>query len=256
MCITVVMTGDLHAVSHPATTGTNVRLTTPIERYFADLGWVQASSEATGGRSSYGPLAHLPNVVGAALKPKVFRVGEPIDLAWSLASYARDGLARVEAAGDSSSLWAARTALEEALDGRFECREGARFLRSPPMPTLFYGVFSVSMLRARQLPLPAGGFDKRMAVRHLRAGARGAAPAALRSGPLATARSGEGVGLDGGGSRSGGPDRLFLAGQRGRACALLLRAVPRGLRLRATQTARCLVRASLSFVSSRTDGGG
>ena len=185
MCITVVMTGDLHAVSHSATTGTNVRLTASIERYFADLGWMQTSSEAIGGRSSYGPRAHLPDVVRATSKPKVFRVGEPIDLEWSLASYAREGLARVEVAGNSSSLWAARTALEEALDGRFECREGARFLRPPPMPTLFYGVFSVSMLRARQLPLPAGGFDKRMAVRHLRRCSRRCSS----SPPIRTARN-------------------------------------------------------------------
>ena len=41
---------------------------------------------------------------------------EPKDLAWLLASYARDGLARVETAGDDApQLTALRTALEEAL---------------------------------------------------------------------------------------------------------------------------------------------
>ena len=39
---------------------------------------------------------------------------EPRDLAWLLASYARDGLARAEAAGDAQSLGAVRSALEEA----------------------------------------------------------------------------------------------------------------------------------------------
>ena len=44
---------------------------------------------------------------------------EPKDLAWLLTSYARDGLARVEAAGDPPSLAAVRSALEEALGMRF-----------------------------------------------------------------------------------------------------------------------------------------
>ena len=50
---------------------------------------------------------------------------EPRDLAWLLASYARDGLARVEAAGDAPSLNAVRSALEEALGVRFEGERGA-----------------------------------------------------------------------------------------------------------------------------------
>ena len=47
-------------------------------------------------------------------------ITEPRDLAWLMASYARDGLARVEAAGDAPSLHAVRSALEEALGVRFE----------------------------------------------------------------------------------------------------------------------------------------
>ena len=69
-------------------------------------------------------------------------LAEPRDLAWLLASYARDGLARVEAAGDAPSLAAVRKALEEALGVRFEGEKGARFFRSTLVQTLFYGVFS------------------------------------------------------------------------------------------------------------------
>ena len=47
-----------------------------------------------------------------------------------LASYARDGLARVEAAGDAPSLKAVRSALEEALGVRFEGEKGVRFFHS------------------------------------------------------------------------------------------------------------------------------
>ena len=271
-----------------------------VEAYFADLARVRASGGATGERSSYAPLANLLNAMGAALKPKVFCVGEladqgaghpdfglyaapqlqrgrpregqapergvvevkpagddawlaaeggqasrywgryrlvlvtntrdfvlvgadaagraarletfrladsaedfarriekprafareagaglgeylaralshraalaePKDLAWLLASYARDGLARVEAAGGAPQLAAVRAALEEALGVRFEGETGARFFRSTLVQTLFYGVFSAWVLWARQLPPPAGAFDWRTAVWHLRA---------------------------------------------------------------------------------------
>ncbi len=96
-------------------------------------------------------------------------LAEPKDLAWLLASYARDGLARVEAAGDAPQLAAVRAALEEALGVRFEGEKGARFFRSTLVQTLFYGVFSAWVLWARQMPPPAGRFDWRTAVWHLRA---------------------------------------------------------------------------------------
>ena len=96
-------------------------------------------------------------------------LAEPRDLAWLLASYARDGLARVEAAGDSPSLNALRTALEESLGVRFEGERGAAFFRSTLVQTLFYGVFSAWVLWSRQLPPPVGGFNWHEAVWHLRA---------------------------------------------------------------------------------------
>ena len=96
-------------------------------------------------------------------------LAEPKDLAWLLASYARDGLARVEAAGEAPALAAVRAALEEALGVRFKGARGARFFRSTLVQTLFYGVFSAWVLWARQTPAPAGGFDWRTAVWHLRA---------------------------------------------------------------------------------------
>ena len=280
--------------------GSNAKLSAAVEAYFTDLGRVRASGGATGERSSYGPLANLLNAVGAALRPKVFCVGEladqgaghpdfglfaakqvqrgrprqgqipergvvevkaadddawltaegdqvsrywgryrlvlvtntrdfvlvgedaaglpakleafrladsagdfrrklemprafarvagaglgeylaralshraalaePKDLAWLLASYARDGLARVEAAGDAPALATVRTALEDALGVRFEGERGARFFHSTLVQTLFYGVFSAWVLWARQSPPPVGRFDWRTAVWHLRA---------------------------------------------------------------------------------------
>ena len=94
---------------------------------------------------------------------------EPKDLAWLLASYARDGLARVEAAGDAPSLRAVRSALEEGLGVHFEDGRGLAFFRSTLVQTLFYGVFSGWVLWARQTPPPTGAFNWHEAVWHLRA---------------------------------------------------------------------------------------
>ena len=116
------------------------------------------------------------NNVGAALGEYLSRalshratLAEPKDLAQLLASYARDGLWRVEAAGDAPSLNVVRSALEEALGVRFEGQRGAAFFRSTLVQTLFYGVFAAWVLWARQTPLPTGRFDWRIAVWHLRA---------------------------------------------------------------------------------------
>ena len=94
---------------------------------------------------------------------------EPKDLAWLLASYARDGLARVEAADDAPSLRAVRSALEEGLGVHFEDERGLAFFRSTLVQTLFYGVFSAWVLWARQTPPPTGAFNWHESVWHLRA---------------------------------------------------------------------------------------
>ena len=116
------------------------------------------------------------NKVGAGLGEYLGRVlshsaslSEPKDVAWLLASYARDGLARVEAASDTTSLAAVRTALEESLGVRFEGDDGTAFFRSTLVQTLFYGIFSAWVLWARQTPPPSGLFNWHDAVWHLRA---------------------------------------------------------------------------------------
>ena len=110
----------------------------------------------------------LAEYMGRALSHRA-ALAEPRDLARLLASYARDGLNRVEASGDAPSLNAVRTALEEALGVRFEGERGAAFFRSTLVQTLFYGIFSAWVLWGRQTPAPAGPFDWRTSVWHLRA---------------------------------------------------------------------------------------
>lgn len=74
---------------------------------------------------------------------------EPRDLAWLLASYARDALARVEAAGNTPSLEIVCSALENALGVKFESKQGQRLFHSTLVQTLFYGIFSAWVLWSR-----------------------------------------------------------------------------------------------------------
>ena len=96
-------------------------------------------------------------------------LAEPEDVAWFLASYARDARMRIERT-DLPALAAVRTALEEALGIQFEGRKGDHFFRSTLVQTLFYGVFAAWVLWGKQ-HLSAGTgtrFDWRMAAWSLR----------------------------------------------------------------------------------------
>jgi len=75
----------------------------------------------------------------------------PEDLAWFLASYARDALHRISL-HDLPALATVRKALEEALGLTFKGEKGEHFFRSTLVQTLFYGVFSAWVLWAKQHP--------------------------------------------------------------------------------------------------------
>ena len=87
----------------------------------------------------------------------------PEDVAWFLASYARDAKARIEHI-ELPALDAVRAALEEALGLKFEGEKGDHFFRSTLVQTLFYGIFSAWVLWSKQHPpagsKPAGGSPK------------------------------------------------------------------------------------------------
>ncbi len=91
----------------------------------------------------------------------------PADVAWFLASYARDAKARVEAAGQVA-LDSIRKALEEALGIQFKDEKGEHFFRSTLVQTLFYGVFSAWVLWHKQAKKPNEQFDWRLASHYLR----------------------------------------------------------------------------------------
>ena len=153
-----VLVGE-DAAGQPATLET-FRLAESAEDFARRLDTPRAFAHAVGAR--------LGEYLCRALSHQA-ALTEPKDLAWLLASYARDALARVETAGDTPQLTALRTALEEALGVRFEGDKGARFFYSTLVQTLFYGVFSAWVLWARQTPSPRGTFNWHEAVWHLRA---------------------------------------------------------------------------------------
>ena len=91
----------------------------------------------------------------------------PEDVAWLLASYARDAKIRLDAASldDLSHL---REALEDALGITFSGNRGERFFRSTIIQTLFYGVFSAWVLWHREQPTRTDAFDWSDAAEYLR----------------------------------------------------------------------------------------
>lgn len=87
-------------------------------------------------------------------------ITSPQDLAWFLASYAKDARARIDKT-DLPNLNQVREALEEALGVGFQGEKGDRFFKSTLIQTLFYGIFSAWVLWHKQGE--TGRFDWRLA---------------------------------------------------------------------------------------------
>ena len=184
-------------------------------------------------------------------------LAEPKDVAWFLASYARDARLRLEQQTTCPRWRRSATALEEALGLKFEGEKGEHFFRSTLVQTLFYGVFSAWVLWSKQHPagptrpassgtrplVPARPHDRRALrpVRH---------PAKL--GPLNLAEV-----LDWAGEALNRVDRAaFFEQVRGRARGpVLLRAVPGGVRPGAAQGAGRLVHPAeiVQYMVARVD---
>ena len=91
-------------------------------------------------------------------------LSEPKDLAWFLASYARDAHACVDAAGDLPALNSLRQSMQQALNMEFASEKGEHFFRSTLVQTLFYGVFSAWVLWHHEQPAPGENFDWRLSA--------------------------------------------------------------------------------------------
>ncbi len=96
-------------------------------------------------------------------------LASPQDVAWFLASYAREAKFRADE-GHSPALAAIRTAIEEALGMKFDTERGEHFFRSTLIQTLFYGMFSAWVLWSKSHPPTdkKARFDWRLADYYLR----------------------------------------------------------------------------------------
>lgn len=98
-------------------------------------------------------------------------LAEPKDVAWFLASYAREARQRIEVSTNVPDLSQVRSALEGALGMEFQHEEGEALFRSTLVQTLFYGVFSAWVLRCNSSSHAGGSgaseFDWRTAQHYL-----------------------------------------------------------------------------------------
>lgn len=77
-------------------------------------------------------------------------LSDPFDVAWFLASYARDARARIEVKKSLPAMAGIRKALELALGLEFRGARGEHFFRSSLIQTIFYGIFSAWVLWSRE----------------------------------------------------------------------------------------------------------
>jgi len=89
----------------------------------------------------------LPDFLRRVMLRKV-PLTDPKDVAWFLASYAREARARAED-HDLPFFRNVKLALEESLGIQFEGEKGDHFFRSTLVQTLFYGIFSAWVLWRR-----------------------------------------------------------------------------------------------------------
>jgi Type ISP C-terminal specificity domain/N-6 DNA Methylase len=103
------------------------------------------------------PSAHQHAIHFEEFIRRVMMTAAPLvraeDIAWFLASYAKDALATVNEK-DASNLEPLRKALETALGIRFEGKDGIHFFKSTLIQTLFYGVFSAWAVHVKQTNNP------------------------------------------------------------------------------------------------------
>ena len=92
---------------------------------------------------------------------------DPKDVAWFLASYARDARGRVEHTAAHKPMATVRKALEDALGLQVTDAKGEHFFQSTLVQTLFYGVFAAWVLWHRSHLAAAERFDWEKAARYL-----------------------------------------------------------------------------------------
>jgi hypothetical protein len=96
------------------------------------------------------------------------KIATPEQVAWFLASYARDARSRIEASPDLRALMQIRESFETGLGIAFDRDKGDRFFRSTLVQTLFYGIFSAWTIWQRERGDRPGEFVWETSWRYLR----------------------------------------------------------------------------------------
>ncbi len=136
-----------------------LRLAESAEAFWSQLQQPRAFAQTHGERL----IEYLQRVLLCAAP-----LNNPRDVAWFLASYARDARSRLADKPDLPALLALRAALENALGIHFDAADGEHFFRSTLIQTLFYGVFSAWVLWRQEQPERQDRFDWRLASWTLR----------------------------------------------------------------------------------------
>ena len=165
----------------------------------------------------------------------------PSEVAFFLASYAREALTRLTDHAQLPALANLRRGMEDALGIRFDERDGERLFRSTLVQTLFYGVFSAWVVHARRTAVLRLA---RLVVVAPHPGHKLPVPADRHPGGARPAGPGAPAGRGRRGARTGGARGLLRRFQRGASHPILLRAVPGVLRPGAAAAARRLVHPS------------
>ncbi|QEC69616.1 N-6 DNA methylase [Panacibacter ginsenosidivorans] len=117
---------------------------------------------------------NIDSIHGESLKQFLLRVMlhtapllEPKDVAWFLASYARDAKTRIEQL-ELPALDEVKKALEETLGVSFAGKKGSHFFKSTLIQTIFYGVFSAWILFNKDKTVQSKKFDWRLAGWYLK----------------------------------------------------------------------------------------
>ena len=92
---------------------------------------------------------------------------DPKDVAWFLASYARDARSRVEHSKAHKQVETVRKALEQSLGLKVLDEKGEHFFQSTLVQTLFYGLFSAWVLWHRSGPAANERFNWETASKYL-----------------------------------------------------------------------------------------
>ena len=141
---------DAHAPHHPPTIIERHRLAGSAEAFWA------MTSKPRKAAQEHGEL--LAQFLLRVMQHEA-DLTRPEDVAWFLASYAKEAKARIDRRAELPALATFRESLETALGIRFDHDKGEHLFRSTLVQTLFYGVFSAWVLWHRENPARTDNFD-------------------------------------------------------------------------------------------------